>query len=166
MNAEQVIRQHPDMYCKFYSVDPETGRILTKKVPHDFIPKYKPVPAPDSSGPHNNAHVWTDEEDETVIALRNQRKRWTEIGKVVGVSATTAINRYNELCRIRGLEPVRNEETRNWTFPPEVRERVISMRMKGHMFKEIAEIVGMTVTQAEHVFIRWRRAQARQGEAA
>lgn len=162
MNAEQIIKKALD--GKFVFVDPETGRVTVKSVPANFIPKYKPAQA--AKGPHNNAHVWTDEEDETIIVLRSQRKRWTEIGKAVGVSATLAINRYNHLCKVRGLTPVSNEETKNWSFSQEVRERVISMRLKGHVFKEIAAIVGITVTQAEHIVIRWRKAQERQREAA
>jgi hypothetical protein len=164
MNVEQLIKSRLD--GNLFSVDPETGRTLTKKVSRDFIPKYKPVPAPDSSGPHNNMHIWTDEEDETVITLRSQRKKWADIGLAVGVSATLAINRYNLLCQQRGLKPVSNEETRTWAFPQELRERVVSLRLTGMPFKEIAALVGLKVTQVEHVFIRWRRNKSQQGQAA
>jgi hypothetical protein len=163
MNAEEIIKSKLDGW--FYSVDPEFGRTITKTVPLDYIPDYKFKDVDPEFG-YSNAYQWTPEEDDLIIELRHGGAKWADIGKRLKLSATTPKNRYYDLCKMRGIEPLNNDLTKPWRFDKATRDRAIAMRLAGMMFKEIAAELGITTVQANHIFIRWDKRQKELAEAA
>lgn len=164
MTNEEYIKSKLDGH--FFTFDLQRERIRTVKVPLDYIPEHRPAYLIDYENKNDNSHIWTPAEDDTIFTMRNEGMTWAVIAPAVKLAATTVLIRYEELCLLRGVQPLSNEVTRARRFPPDTERKVVEMRRSGMQFREIGPALGIKTNQARHIFIRWQRKQERMGLAA
>jgi lambda repressor-like predicted transcriptional regulator len=156
--TEEHIRGQLDGW--FFTLDHAAGRTRNIKVPDDYIPHHKAVYMVDIEERHPMARKWTQHEDDVIVTLRESGKTWAVVSKAIGVSQTCALNRYQEICIKRGVEPVSNEATRPRKIPKAVADQIVEMKQQGMTSREISEVVGFTPKQVIHVCTRARKREA------
>ena len=151
MNAEQIIKDALDGL--FFEIDTEHGRIITRSVPRNYMPKHF-AKTPELDGLHPNVKVWTEEEDDRIVGLRHTDMSFNAIAKAVGRDVKLVRNRYEVVCQQRGLQPKLYSITRKFT--KEQCDKLVELRLAGMQFGEIGPLVGMTKQQATDLYQRLR----------
>lgn len=161
MNAEQIIKDALD--GSFFRYDPVTQKIKRTRVPKNYIPNHKPSFTMTEKKPSHNAKNWTIEEDMLLLEMRAKGMRWRQIGTALKVSFNSAANRYYELCIKRGIQPIRSFYR---VYDDGAEEKVVELRRRGMMLKEVAEALGMTKNQVVNLWERYRDRMKREGKLA
>lgn len=142
----------------FFSIDHERGRTISTDVPVDFIPDHRPkyMPEDEECRNNNNAHRWTEVEDQTLLDMRRQGHTFREIGKALGLSGSPVQGRYALLCTKLGLRRVSAVRTESMKHSMELEARIVEMRIKGMGFPEIGDRVGLPREIVNAIFRRYR----------
>lgn len=151
MNAEQYIKSKLDGY--FFSLTTTGGPeavpfVKVLRVPLDHIPEHRATFEyfNDGSEPHHNSVAFTKEQDDQIIALRSEGKRWADICRALHRCIHRTRERYMELCLERGLDPITriDRPKRPERLSDAVKQQVVLMRESGMSYDRIAEQMGLT----------------------
>lgn len=150
MSAEQAIKQSLDGWL--FRLSMTTGcegrpYVRAIKVPKDYIPDHSPLwdYAGDPEQPHYNAAVFTLEEEDTIIEMRRQGKRWADIATTIKRCINTTRDHYLRICKERGIEPIqRIEQKKPQRLSDQVKAQIASMRDTGMSYDTIAAQMGLT----------------------
>lgn len=141
----------------FYSFDFEAGKVTSKMVPRNHIPKHKPVydTALEALRVNQNAHDWDDEQDNYIITRREAGITFKAIGKEMGLSESCVLRRYRALCTERGIRPAQ-WAGRNRKYSPEVEARIVELRQSGKAFTDIAELMKLPRAVVYEIYRTYR----------
>lgn len=156
MTAEQIIKQALDGWFFVYN-DSKQKTIALRASDYSPPEPKSYIPPP----PHPNTRIWTDEENDALLAMFEAGLSFEEMGNAIGVSKAHANMHFHILRKERGLEY--RLRTTNQKFSMELEAQVVHWHLaKGKMLREIPELVGLTRNQVVGLWTRWMRRQKKQ----
>jgi hypothetical protein len=161
--AEAIIRRSLDGHFFSLFVSPGIDAVAVvkcRKVAPDYIPDHRPPYSLTEDAPmavHHNAVLFTPEQDQTIIDMRNAGRRWADIARTLRRCIHKTRERYGVLCRERGFEPIRRILTKPTVFTEQVKQRCYKMRETGMGYEEIGTQMGLTKWQVADAVARVRK---------
>lgn len=153
MTAEEVIKSELDGW--FFRFDNDYGRVVRNKVPKNYIPEFAAPENAIKDASHHNVKLWSENEDDQLIALRDEGKSFDNIGKTMKRAVQLCRDRYAFVCEKRGISPKLSSLQKKFTA--EQAEILWTLRTAGMPFAEIGERIGLSKKQATDFYQHLRQ---------
>jgi hypothetical protein len=165
MNAEQAeayMKSRLDGWLYSLTASPgfEGGLMVTeRKVSKDYIPDHRPPWSPDMEGGeiHHNSTPFTAEQDEKLLQLRFTGMRWREVGTAIGRCVNSTRDRYQVLCKERGIDPGPARLPKPPKVPDSIKLQAYQLKQDGLSYSQIGKKLGLTMWQASDAVLQVKK---------
>jgi hypothetical protein len=165
LEAEAYIKSQLDgnLFSLIASPGFEGGLIVTaRKVGKDHIPDHRPPWSPDMEGGeiHHNSTPFTPEQDEKLLQLRFTGMRWREVGTAIGRCVNSTRDRYQVLCKERGIDPGPARLPRPPKVSDAIKLQAYHLKQDGLSYSQIGKKLGLTMWQAADAVLQVKKRKA------